>query len=150
MLAVNLTGTFNCCRAAIRAMRAGGGGSIVQRVVHDGRLRRRARDGRLRDVEGRDRDADEVDRGRPRGRRHPRERDRARPDGDADAARRDERGAAATPSARASRPGALGEPHELAAAALFLASDEASFVTGALVAVDGGQTSLVGATPKDL
>jgi NAD(P)-dependent dehydrogenase (short-subunit alcohol dehydrogenase family) len=46
--------------------------------------------------------------------------------------------------------GRLGDPSELAAAALFLASDDASFVTGSLLAVDGGQTSLIGPTPKDL
>ncbi len=37
----------------------------------------------------------------------------------------------------------MGRPEEIAAAALFLASDEASFVTGAIVAVDGGQTAQV-------
>src|SRR5262249_49487925 len=37
----------------------------------------------------------------------------------------------------------LGRPEELAHAALFLASDEASFVTGALLHVDGGQTAEV-------
>lgn len=37
----------------------------------------------------------------------------------------------------------LGRPEELAQAALFLASNEASFVTGAILAVDGGQTAQV-------
>ena len=34
--------------------------------------------------------------------------------------------------------GRLGEPHEVAQAILFLASDDASFITGAILAVDGG------------
>ena len=34
--------------------------------------------------------------------------------------------------------GRLGEPGEVAKAILFLASDEASFITGAILPVDGG------------
>ena len=34
--------------------------------------------------------------------------------------------------------GRLGEPDEVASAILFLASDDASFITGAVLPVDGG------------
>lgn len=39
-------------------------------------------------------------------------------------------------------PGRIGDPHEVAAAIVFLASDGASFITGTDLAVDGGYTAM--------
>lgn len=38
--------------------------------------------------------------------------------------------------------GRVGQPHEVAGAAVFLASEDASYITGAVLAVDGGWTSM--------
>lgn len=38
--------------------------------------------------------------------------------------------------------GRLGRPEDIASAALFLASDESSFVTGSVLVIDGGITAV--------
>ena len=40
--------------------------------------------------------------------------------------------------------GRYGSPGEIAAAAVFLASEQASFVTGTIMTVDGGLSSFLG------
>ena len=39
--------------------------------------------------------------------------------------------------------GRVGRPEDIAAAALFLASEEASFITAQILTVDGGRTDLL-------
>jgi NAD(P)-dependent dehydrogenase (short-subunit alcohol dehydrogenase family) len=39
--------------------------------------------------------------------------------------------------------GRFGKPEEVAAVALFLASEQASYVTGAIIPMDGGSTAVI-------
>jgi meso-butanediol dehydrogenase/(S,S)-butanediol dehydrogenase/diacetyl reductase len=149
VLAVNLTGPFICCRAAIRVMRAGEGGSIINVSSTTGAF----------DV-GRETAAYVTSKGgvvmltKSIAVDHAADGIRANVIAPGPMATPMLRGVMSDAQMRAfgeSLPaGRLGNPSELAAAALFLASDDASFVTGSLLAVDGGQTSLIGPTPKDL
>jgi len=58
-------------------------------------------------------------------------------------ARQPDPGAARERAAAGHALGRIGEPEEVAAAIAFLASDEASFVTGHALAVDGGQSAVL-------
>ena len=51
-------------------------------------------------------------------------------------------GASADQMGQAAPAGRAGQPEEIAAAALYLASDEAAFVHGAILPVDGGRTAI--------
>jgi NAD(P)-dependent dehydrogenase (short-subunit alcohol dehydrogenase family) len=140
VLAVNLTGVFLCCKAAIPAMREAGGGAIVNISSSVGwgyaapgiAAYAASKFGvtGLTKAMACDHLPDHI-------------RVNCICPGPTD-----------TPLLRASRPpdqfqafveaqpiGRLGTPDEIAAAALFLASDEASFVTGVAMPVDGGQAA---------
>lgn len=45
--------------------------------------------------------------------------------------------------------GRIGEPEDVAAAIAFLSSDEASFITGQMLVIDGGQTSVINYGERD-
>ena len=142
VMAINLTGVYLCCRAVIPVMAARGGGSIINMSSSTG-----AHDGNAGAV------AYVTSKGgvtlltRCMAIDHAQNRIRvnAIAPGPTDtpmlrkAMSQDEIDAfAATFPARR-----LGRPEEIAEAALFLASDAASFVTGAVLAVDGVQTAQV-------
>jgi NAD(P)-dependent dehydrogenase (short-subunit alcohol dehydrogenase family) len=137
VLAVNLTGAFVCCRAAIRAMRERGGGSIVNVSSSTGAF----------DV-GKEIAAYVASKAGVVMLTKSIAVDHAQ---DGIRANVIAPGPIATPMLQAvmtdaqmrafgeSLPaGRLGNPSELAAAALFLASDDASFVTATTFMVDGG------------
>jgi NAD(P)-dependent dehydrogenase (short-subunit alcohol dehydrogenase family) len=142
VLAVNLTGSFLLCRAALPLMIAGGGGSIILiasqlgRVGSAGRAAYCATKGALiqlakvmaidhagQNIRVNTLSPGAVETGRIM-RRY----------GSFAAARE-----AIGPKHLQNR---LGQPHEIAAAAVFLAGDGASFVTGSDLLVDGGYTAI--------
>jgi NAD(P)-dependent dehydrogenase (short-subunit alcohol dehydrogenase family) len=142
VVAVNLTGSFLLCRAALPLMIAGGGGSIILiasqlgRVGSAGRAAYCATKGALIqlakvmavDHAGQNIRVNTLSPGAVETERL------TRRYGSFEAAR-----AALGPKHVQGR---LGQPAEIAAAALFLASDDASFVTGSDLLVDGGYTAI--------
>ncbi len=142
VLAVNLTGSFLLCRAALPAMIAGGGGSIILiasqlgRVGSAGRAAYCATKGaliQLAKVMAIDHAADNV-------------RVNTLSPGAVETERLLRRYGSFAAAGEALAPkhvlGRLGRPAEIAAAAVFLAGDGASFVTGSDLLVDGGYTAI--------
>jgi NAD(P)-dependent dehydrogenase (short-subunit alcohol dehydrogenase family) len=140
IMAVNVKGVFNCCKVAVPLMRAAGGGSIINVTSsvgwHSTGPQILAYTTSKFAVTG-------LTKGLAMDHLH----ENIRVNGIAP-------GPTDTPLLRASRsPEAfeafvkaqpiqrLGQAQEIAAAAVFLASDEASFITGVILPVDGGQTA---------
>ncbi len=142
VISVNLTGTFLCCRAVLPYMVEGGGGSIVNfsssTGAHDAAKNTAAYVASkggvalLTKAMAVDHAAQNV-------------RVNAICPGPTDTPMlRQSMSVEQLKQFAASFPmGRLGQPEEIARCVLFLASDEASFVTGAMVAADGGQTAEV-------
>lgn len=140
MLAVNLTGTYLCCRAALPHMIERGRGSIINVAsttgAHDACARAVAYVTSKGGVHMFSR-AMAIDHARQGIRVNvicpgPTDTPMLR-----NAMTAEQLGA----FAKTFPMGRLGLPEEIAAAALFLASDDASFITGSVLYVDGGQTA---------
>jgi len=140
LLSVNLTGVFLCCKAAIPALRQGGGGAIINisssvgwqyaapgiaayaasKFGVTGLTKAMACDHLPENIRVNCICPGPTDTPLIRGSRTSQE---------------------LQAFMEAQPIGRLGSPEEIAAAALFLASDEASFVTGVALPVDGGQAA---------
>ncbi len=142
VLDVNLTGTYLCCRAVLPHMIARGGGAIVNASSSTGAHDANANAAAYVTSKGGvtlltrclaiDHAADNV-------------RVNAVAPGPTDTPMLRKRMTPEQMEARAQTfpLGRLGRPEEVASAVLYLASADASFVTGAILAVDGGQTAQV-------
>ncbi|MDH4178503.1 MAG: SDR family oxidoreductase [Thermoleophilia bacterium] len=147
MLAVHATGTFLVCRAALSSLREAGGGSIVN-VASVAAVVARARNTAYAAAKGAvvalsrqlalelAPDRIRVNALAPGRVLTPMSMEGYTAIGAGDLQAGISRAAADTPLGR------VASPEELAASACFLLSDDASFVTGALLVVDGGLTAV--------
>ena len=141
MLDVNVTGVARCCRHGIPAMLDSGGGSIVNVASFVAHMGAATPQIAYTASKGAVRGDDPGDRRHLRPPGHPGQ--RPVPGAGADAAARQ------VPVDDAKRQrrlvhipmGRFGEPIEIANGALFLASDESSFMTGQSLIIDGGITA---------
>jgi NAD(P)-dependent dehydrogenase (short-subunit alcohol dehydrogenase family) len=142
MIAINLTGTFLCCRAVVPHMIRQGGGSIINVASTTGAHDASARAVAYVTSKG---GVTLFTRALAIDHAHQGIRVNALCPGPTDTPMLRN---AMTPEqleqfAKTYPMGRLARPEELATAALFLASDESSFVTGSAMYVDGGQTAKI-------
>ncbi len=142
MMAINLTGTFLCCRAVVPHMIRQGGGAIINVASTTGAHDASARAVAYVTSKG---GVTLLTRALAIDHAHQGIRVNALCPGPTDTPMLRN---ALTPEqlekfAKTYPMGRLARPEELASAALFLASDESSFVTGSAMYVDGGQTAKI-------
>ena len=134
---VNLKGVYNCTRAVVDIMIAQQSGVILTTSSIVGLYGNFGQTNYAASKFARDRhDEDLGARARPQG--HPRDRGLPRLHRDADP-QQDARGRAARDGKQVPN-GRLGTPEEVANVFAFLASDDASYINGAVISVDGGMT----------
>src|SRR5436190_17963988 len=148
-IAVNLTGAFVMCKYALPAMRRAGGGSIINIASQLGHLgvtlrspycTTKAALSHFTGILAMDHAADNIRANTISPGFILTERSSARSGGKAQARTRN------APRHLLNRPG---EPEEIAAGALYLASDEASFVTASDLLIDGGYIAFKGNVGAD-
>jgi glucose 1-dehydrogenase len=140
VLAVNLRGAFLCAREAIRHFLAENKPGVIINVSSVHQLIPKP-DYLGFGQQGRDAGELHADTGAGvRGARDPRQRHRPRRDRHADQPRVDRRSGQARAGREPHTDGARGTAWEMGAVACFLASDDAAYITGQTIFVDGGLT----------
>ena len=138
VMAINLKGMVWVCKYGVPQLIRAGGGAIVNVGSLSASARRHDPTGRLLGQQRRGDLAHPLARGAVRLAGCPRELHPPRLRGDADADGSHERRRVGRGSSRLIPLGRLGTPRDVVNAALFLASDEASYITGIELIVDGG------------